>query len=93
MDLDFSKSVDKILTDIPGLDRDPSLETHSEYWMKLMKFRQKLVERKVDKVSKGIGTLTTMMQGAELMYKALQGDKEDLKSNSSEVCQRLKTEQ
>ena len=38
-------------------------------------------------------TLTTTVQGAESMYRALQGDVEDLKFNSDEVWQRLMSDE
>lgn len=50
---------------------------------------QNQVEEKLERFQQGMVTLTTTVQGAEFMYRLLQGDIEDLKSNSDEVWQRL----
>ena len=72
---------------------DDGNENNTEQWMKLMKVRQNLVEEKLERFQRGFRTIVTTVQGAESMYKTLQGDIEDLKSNSSEVWQRLKTDE
>ena len=93
LDEDLSLSLDEITVGIPGLNRDPDNENNTEQWMKLMKVRQNLVEEKLERFQRGIRTIVTTVQGAESMYKTLQGDIEDLKSNSSEVWQRLRSDE
>ena len=75
--------------DLQGMNQDSRVR--NEYWMKLMKFRQNRIIEKLERFQKEMDTLTTTVQGAESMYKALMGDVEDLKSNSDEVWQRLES--
>ena len=93
LDGDLSLSIDEITGGMPGLNWDQDEESSTEQWMKLMKVRQNLVEEKLKRFQRGIHTIVTTVQGAESMYKTLQGDIEDLKSNSSEVWQRLKSDE
>ena len=58
-----------------------------------MKHRQNLVEEKVDKIFKGMSKFSTALQGAEAMFQTLQEDVDVLKSASSEVWERLKTDE
>ena len=76
-----------------GVNRDSSEGSDVKYWMKLMNFRQNRVEEKLEIFQRGMDTLTTTIQGTESMYKTLQGDVEDLKSNSHEVWQRLMSDE
>jgi hypothetical protein len=87
-DVDISLSLVGIIDDMPGINLDSTVGNDAEYWMKLMKLRQNRVEEKLERFQKGIDTLTTTVQGAESMYRALQGEVEDLKSNSDEVWQK-----
>jgi len=93
VDLDFNRSIDEIIADFPGTEKISNTKNHAERWMKLMKYRQNLVEEKVDKVFKGVNTLTTTVKGAELMYKTLQEDIEVLQSNNSGVWEKLKIDE
>ena len=58
-----------------------------------MKYQQNLVEEKVDKMFKGMSTFSTTLQGAEVMFQNLQEEIDVLKSNSSEVWERLKMDE
>ena len=52
-----------------------------------------MYEEQLERIHDSGMTLNVTMQGAESMYKELQGSVEDLKSNSSEVWQRLETDE
>ena len=91
--MDISLSLDGMIDDMPGMNQDSTVGNDSEYWMKLMKFRQNRVEETLERFQKWMDTLTTTVQGAESMYRALQGDVEDLKFNSDEVWQRLMSDE
>ena len=52
-----------------------------------------MYEEQLERIHDSVMTLNVTMQGAESMYKELQGSVEDLKSNSSEVWQRLETDE
>ena len=90
-DVDISLSLDGMTDDLQGMNQDSRVR--NEYWMKLMKFRQNRIKEKLERFQKEMDTLTTTVQGAESMYKALMGDVEDLKSNSDEVWQRLMSDE
>ena len=75
-DVDISLSLVGIIDDMPGINRDFTVGNDAEYLMKLMKLRQNRVEEKLERFQKGIDTLTTTVQGAESMYRALQGEVE-----------------
>ena len=66
-----------------------STNDQMEQWAKLIRHRQNLVEEKDKMFSK----FSTALQGAEAMYHDLQEDVEVLKSNSSEVWERLKIDE
>ena len=61
--------------------------------MAAMKARQNSVKEQLGKLQDSVMTLTITMQGAESLYRDLQETIEDLKSNSSEVWQRLATDE
>ena len=61
--------------------------------MHVMKSRQGNYEEQLKRMQDNLVTLSITMQGAESFYKELQGDVEALKSNSSEVWERLKTDE
>ena len=75
-DVDISLSLVGIIDDMPGINRDSTVGNDAEYWMKLMKLRQNRGEENLERFQKGIDTLTTTVQGAESMYRALQGEVE-----------------
>ena len=61
--------------------------------MAAMKARQNKYEDQLEKLQNSVVTLNITMQGAESMYQELQGNVENLKSNSSEVWQRLELDE
>ena len=61
----------------------------SDAWMAAMKARQNSFEEQLGRLQDSVMTLNITMQGAEALYRELQENIEDLKSNSSEVWQRL----
>ena len=65
----------------------------ADTWMAAMKARQNSVKEQLGKLQDSVMTLTITMQGAESLYRDLQETIEDLKSNSSEVWQRLATDE
>ena len=93
LDGDLSLSIDELVAGIPGMNKDQGEESSSDQWMKMMKIRQNLVEEKLERFQRGFRTIVTTVQGAESMYRTLQEDVEDLKSNSSEIWQRLKSDE
>ena len=98
MEIDLSQSLTEIIATVHGVDKDPQLginliSTHTDAWMCAMKSRQGNYEEQLKRMQNNLVTLSITMQGAESFYKELQGDIEALKSNSSEVWQRLKTDE
>ena len=58
-----------------------------------MKFRQDRYEEQLEKLQDNVISMNITMQSAEASYRELQEDVEGLKSNSSEVWVRLKTDE
>ena len=98
VDIDLSQSLTEIIASVHGVQRDPQLginviSTHTDAWMHAMKIRQKNYEEQLSRFQKNLVTMSIAVQGAELVYEDLQGDIEVLKSNSTEVWQRLRTDE
>ena len=66
------------------------ISNHTDAWMAAMRSRQDNYEEQVKRLQNNLVTLNITMQGAESLYKELQGDVEALKS---EVWQRLRTDE
>ena len=95
MEIDFSQSLTEIIATIHGVDKDPQvginvISNHTDAWMAVMRSRQDNYEEQVKRLQNNLVTLNITMQGAESLYKELQGDVEALKS---EVWQRLRTDE
>ena len=98
MEINFSQSLTDIIATVHEVDKDPMLginviSTHTDAWMCAMKSRQGNYEEQLKRLQDNLVTLSITMQGAESFYRELQGDIEALKSNSSEVWQRLRTDE
>ena len=98
MDIDLSQSLTEIIASVHGVQKDPQLginviSTHTDAQMHAMKSRQKKYEEQLSGFQKGLITLSMAVQGAESVYKDLQRDIEALKSKSTEVWQRLRTDE
>ena len=83
-----------ILASTHGINKDPQaginvISICTDAWMAAMKARQNNYEEKLRRLQDSVVTLNITMKGAESLYKELQENIEDLKSNSSEVWQRL----
>ena len=78
---------------LPGLNKDHAVPNSSESWMITMKFRQDRYEEQLEKLQDNVISMNITMQSAEALYRELQEDVEGLKSNSSEVWERLKTDE
>ena len=97
IEIDFSQSLTEIIATIHGVKKDPQvginvISNHTDAWMAAMRSRQNNYKEQFKRLQDNLVTLNITMQGAESFYKELQGDVEALKSNSSEVWQRLKTD-
>ena len=90
---DVSQPLTELPANLPGLSKDHVVSNSSESWMSAMKFRQDKYEEQLEKLQDNVGTLSITMQSAESSYRELQEDVEKLKSNNSEVWQRLKTDE
>ena len=98
LDIDLSQSLTEILANLPELDKDPQagmnvISSCTDSLMAAMKARQNKYEDQLEKLQNSVVTLNITMQGAESMYQELQGNVENLKSNSSEVWQRLELDE
>ena len=98
MEIDLSQSLTNILASIHGVNKDPQagmnvISSCTDAWMAAMKARQNSYEEQLGRLQDSVVTLNITMQRAESLYKELQENIEDLKSNSSEVWQRLGTEE
>ena len=98
VDIDLSQSLTEIIASVHGVQRDPQqginvISTHTDAWMHAMKIRQKNYEEQLSRFQKNLVTMSIAVQGAESVYEDLQGDIEVLKSNSTEVWQRLRTDE
>ena len=98
IEIDLSQSLTEIIATVYGVDKDPQLgfnviSTHTDAWMCAMKSRQGNYEEQLKRMQNNLVTMSITMQGAESFYKELQGDIEALKSNSSEVWNRLKADE
>ena len=58
-----------------------------------MKLRQDRYEEQLERLQDNVVSMNITMQSAEASYRELQEDVESLKSNSSEVWHRLKTDE
>ena len=93
IDGEVSQSLSEVLSGVPGLDQQyqPRSETQSrgsDPWMSAMKARQDSTEERLDSVVR----LILEVQSAQTSFKKLQDDLDVLKSNTTEVWQRLKTD-
>ena len=95
VDVNNSQTLTEVLANLPWLSKDHQNEINviSESWMTTMKIRQDRYEEQLEKLKDNVVTLNITMQSAESSYRELQEDVESLKSNSSEVWQRLKTDE
>ena len=98
VEIDLSQSLTEIIASVHGVKKNPQLginviSNHTDAWMHAMKSRQGNYEEQLKRMQDNLVTLSITMQGAESFYKELQGDVEALKSNSSEVWERLKTDE
>ena len=98
MDIDLSQSLTEIIASVHGIQRDPQLginviSTHTDAMMHAMKSRQKNYEVQLNGFSRNLIAMSIALQGAESVYEDLQGDVEALKSNSTEVWERLKIDE
>ena len=82
-----------LLANLPGLNRDHVVSDSADYWMTTLKIRQDGYEEQLERLQDNMISMNITMQSAEASYKELQEDVESLKSNSSEVWQRLRTDE
>ena len=87
------QSLTRLPVTLPGLNKDHAVPNSSESWMITMKFRQDRYEEQLEKLQDNVISMNITMQSAEALYRELQEDVEGLKSNSSEVWVRLKTDE
>ena len=92
-DVNISPSLDGIVEDIPERIRDSTIGDNPDQDMRLMKSRQIRMEEKLERFQEGLDTIMTTVQGADSMYRLLQENIEDLKSNCDEVWQRLMSDE
>ena len=98
MEIDLSQSLTEIIANVHGVEKDPQLginliSNHTDAWMYAMRSRQANYEEQLKRMQNNLVTLSITLQGAESFYEDLQGDIKALKSNSSEVWQRLRTDE
>ena len=98
MEIDLSQSLTEIIASVHGVEKDPRLginliSNHTDARMHAMKSRQGKYEEQLKRMQDNLVTLSITMQGAESFYTEMQADIECLKSNSSEVWERLKTDE
>ena len=96
--MDLDRSLENVLNGIQGLPNNSGRGNvvGSEYdgsWRVRMNARQDTFEEKLDRIHHGMSTIATTVHGAESMYKSMQEDIEVLKSNSTEVWVRLKSDE
>ena len=90
---DVSQHLTGLLANLPGLSRDHVVSNPTESWMTNLKIRQDIYEEQLERLQDNMISMSVALQNVEASYRELQEDVESLKSNSSEVWQRLKTDE
>ena len=91
--MDVSQSLTGLQANLPGLNKDHVVSNPTESWMTIMKLRQDRYEGQLERLQDNVVSMNITMQGAEASYRELQEGVENLKSNSSKIWQRLKTDE
>ena len=91
--MDVSQPLTGLLANLPGLSKDHVVSNSTESWITTMKLRQDRYEEQLERLQDNVVSMNITMQSAEASYRELQEDVESLKSNSSEVWHRLKTDE
>ena len=97
-DEDSNRSLESVLFGIQGLtnssERGDIVDAvYDGSWRVRTDARQDTFERKLDQIRRGMSTIATTVHGAESMYRSMQEDIEALKSNSTEVWVRLRSDE
>ena len=90
---DVSQHKTGLLANLPGPSRDHVVSGSTGSWMNNLKFRQDIYEEQLQRLQDNMISMSVAVQNAETSYRVLHEDVESLKSNSSEVWQRLKTDE
>ena len=90
---DVSQHLTELLANLPGPSRDHVVSNPTESWMTNLKIRQDIYEEQLERLQDNMISMSVALQNVEASYRELQEDVESLKSNSSEVWQRLKTDE
>jgi len=91
LSMNTSESLDEIISRLSV--EDCGSDDRMEQWSKLMKHRQTIVEEKINKMYEGMNKFSTALHGAEAMFQDLREDVDVLKSNTSEVWEKLKMDE
>ena len=91
--MDVSQSLTGLQANLPGLNKDHVVSNPTESWMTIMKLRQDRYKGQLERLQDNVVSMNITMQGAEASYRELQEGVENLKSNSSKIWQRLKTDE
>ena len=86
LSMNTSESIDEIISRLSEEDRRS--DDKMEQWSRLMKH-----EEKVNKMYEGMNKFSTALHGAEAMFQDLREDVDVLKSNTSEVWEKLKMDE
>ena len=89
--MNTSESLDETISRLSV--EDCGSDDRGEQWSKLMKHRQTLMEEKMNKMYEGMNKFSTALHGAEAMFQELREDVDVLKSNTSEVWEKLKMDE
>ena len=91
--MDVSQSLTGLQANLPGLNKDHVVSNPTESWMTIMKLRQDRYKGQLERLQDNVVSMNITMQGAEASYRELQEGVENLKSNSSKIWQKLKTDE
>ena len=91
--MDVSQSLTGLQANLSRLSKDHVVSNPTESWMTIMKLRQERYEGQLERLQDNVVSMNITMQGAEASYRELQEGVENLKSNSSKIWQRLKTDE
>ena len=91
LSMNTSESLDETISRLSV--EDCGSDDRGEQWSKLMKHRQTLMEEKMNKMYEGMNKFSTALQRAEAMFQELREDVDVLKSNTSEVWEKLKMDE
>ena len=91
LSMNTSESLEEIISRISEEDRGS--DDRGDQQSKMMMHRQTLVEEKINKMYEGMNKFSTALHGAEAMFQELREDVDVLKSNTSEVWEKLKTDE